>query len=255
MSYLILYSFKILYFFLIFFVIISFSKIKSNELDLPLKLYLQLKYDLNNNLTDIVLQDSNNENKNLKDPIDILFDILRTQFQRVLNNYNKDQNDSINSITESCIDYLQSIYGNETKEISNFYYVKLLGDSSKNKNDLGLYAKCYKKSFGLKNVDTQYFIVIIDKSINETKNSCYFDEQFYFLGLCIPNNKICNVKHLSLMFYSTVLKINNLLDLKDKNNVKGILLNEKSKDFELNDFLKIIPFVILLIYILIVFFT
>ena len=63
MSNLILYSFKILYFFLIFFIIISFSKIKSNELD------LQLKYDLNNNLTDVVLQDLNNENKNFKSTI------------------------------------------------------------------------------------------------------------------------------------------------------------------------------------------
>ena len=88
MSNLILYSFKILYFFLIFFIIISFSKIKSNELD------LQLKYDLNNNLTDVVLQDLNNENKNFKEPIDILFDILRVQFQRLLNNYDKLKNDS-----------------------------------------------------------------------------------------------------------------------------------------------------------------
>ena len=254
MSNLILYSFKILYFFLIFFIIISFSKIKSNELDLPLKLDLQLKYDLNNNLTDFVLQDLNNENKNFKEPIDILFNILRVQFQRLLNNYDKSKYKDA-SINESCIDYLQSIFGNETEEISNFYYLKLLSDSSKNKNDLGLYAQCYKKSYRFIKEDTQYFIVIIDKSDESIKNSSSFDEQIYFLGLCIPKNDDCNVKELSAMFYFTVLNINNVLDLKDKKNINGILLNEKSKDFELKDFLKIIPFVILLIYILIVFFT
>ena len=254
MSNLILYSFKILYFFLIFFIIISFSKIKSNELDLPLKIDLQLKYDLNNNLTDVVLQDLNNENKNFKEPIDILFNILRVQFQRLLNNYDKSKYKDA-SINESCIDYLQSIFGNETEEISNFYYLKLLSDSSKNKNDLGLYAQCYKKSYRFIKEDTQYFIVIIDKTDESIKNSSSFDEQIYFLGLCIPKNDDCNVKELSAMFYFTVLNINNVLDLKDKKNINGILLNEKSKDFELKDFLKIIPFVILLIYILIVFFT
>ena len=248
MSNLILYSFKILYFFLIFFIIISFSKIKSNELD------LQLKYDLNNNLTDVVLQDLNNENKNFKEPIDILFDILRVQFQRLLNNYDKLKNDSA-PIKKNCIDYLQSIFGNETEEISNFYYLKLLSDSSKNKNDLGLYAQCYKKSYRFIKQDTQYFIVIIDKSNETKKYSSSFDEQMYFLGLCIPKNDNCSVKDLFSMFFSTVLNINNVLDLKNIENIKGILLNEKSKDFELKDFLKIIPFVILLIYILIVFFT
>ena len=262
MSNLNFYSFKKLYFFFIFFIISLFSKIKAKEIDLSLKLYLQLNYGLNNNVTDVILQSSESEIRNKSSPMDIFFDIIRKNFHNLLKNYDKEYDYyELNNINKNCLEFFNSTFvnytGEENSSISNYYILKLLEDSSKKKNDLGLYDQCFQKIYKFaKPYDlTEYFIAIFDKSGFVSKNSAFFDHQNYFLGFCLPKNDVCSEKDLSHLVYSTVLGLNNVLNLKSSDNIDGLLLTKDSSSYELKDILNLIPLIIIFLYIIFVLFS
>ena len=228
-------------------------------MDLSLKLYLQLNYGLNNNVTDVILQSSESEIRNKLSPMDIFFDIIR---KNLLKNYDKEYDYyELNNINKNCLEFFNSTFvnytGEENSSISNYYILKLLEDSSKKKNDLGLYDQCFQKIYKFaKPYDlTEYFIAIFDKSGFVSKNSAFFDHQNYFLGFCLPKNDVCSEKDLSHLVYSTVLGLNNVLNLKSSDNIDGLLLTKDSSSYELKDILNLIPLIIIFLYIIFVLFS
>ena len=171
MSYIKIFSFKKYYIFSIL-LVLYFSEINCKNIEISPKLLFQHKYNLNNNFTNLILKDSEIKS-NVTSPMDYFFDIIRKNFDNLFNNKKFD----LSRINSSCIQFLNSTFVNYTgkfsSSISNYYIAKMFEDSSKNKNDLGLYNQCFIKTYkfnrsviNLNQTLTEYYISIIDKTKN-----------------------------------------------------------------------------------------
>ena len=194
--------------------------------------------------------------------MDYFFDIIRKNFDNLFNNKKFD----LSRINSSCIQFLNSTFVNYTgkfsSSISNYYIAKMFEDSSKNKNDLGLYNQCFIKTYkfnrsviNLNQTLTEYYISIIDKTKNMSSIIAEYDSQYYLLGLCLPKNDICSNKDLSELIYSASLALNNILNVYNNEDIEGFLVNKETKNFEVKDIFYLIPFIIFFCYIIFVFFS
>ena len=260
MSYIKIFSFKKYYIFSIL-LVLYFSEINCKNIEISPKLLFQHKYNLNNNFTNLILKDSEIKS-NVTSPMDYFFDIIRKNFDNLFNNKKFD----LSRINSSCIQFLNSTFVNYTgkfsSSISNYYIAKMFEDSSKNKNDLGLYNQCFIKTYkfnrsviNLNQTLTEYYISIIDKTKNMSSIIAEYDSQYYLLGLCLPKNDICSNKDLSELIYSASLALNNILNVYNNEDIEGFLVNKETKNFEVKDIFYLIPFIIFFCYIIFVYFS
>ena len=258
MSYLKIFSYKNYYIFFLL-LVLFFSEMNCKDIDLSSKLLFQYQYNLNNNLTNLILKDSE-EQKEERSPMDYFFDVIRKNFHNLFTNKKYD----LSKIREACIKTLNLTFvnysGTFNSSSSNYYIAKLFEDSSKNKNDLGLYNQCFIKQYrfnkSITNENlTEYYILIIDKTINMSTITADFDTQYYLLGFCLPKNDDCSNKDLSELIYTASFALNNVFNIKKNDVLEGFLVHKETKNYHLNDLLYLIPFIILFFYIIFVYFS
>ena len=258
MSYLKIFSYKNYYIFCLL-LVLFFSEMNCKDIDLSSKLLFQYQYNLNNNLTNLILKDSE-EQKEERSPMDYFFDVIRKNFHNLFTNKKYD----LSKIREACIKTLNLTFvnysGTFNSSSSNYYIAKLFEDSSKNKNDLGLYNQCFIKQYrfnkSITNENlTEYYILIIDKTINMSTITADFDTQYYLLGFCLPKNDDCSNKDLSELIYTASFALNNVFNIKKNDVLEGFLVHKETKNYNLNDLLYLIPFIILFFYIIFVYFS
>ena len=258
MSYLKIFSYKNYYIFCLL-LVLFFSEMNCKDIDLSSKLLFQYQYNLNNNLTNLILKDSE-EQKEERSPMDYFFDVIRKNFHNLFTNKKYD----LSKIREACIKTLNLTFvnysGTFNSSSSNYYIAKLFEDSSKNKNDLGLYNQCFIKQYrfnkSITNENlTEYYILIIDKTINMSTITADFDTQYYLLGFCLPKNDDCSNKDLSELIYTASFALNNVFNIKKNDVLEGFLVHKETKTYNLNDLLYLIPFIILFFYIIFVYFS
>ena len=261
MSYIKIFSFKNYYIFYIV-LVLYFSEMNCKNIDLSSKLLFQHQYKLNHNLINLILKDSEGKKNDERSPMDYFFDIIRKNIYNLFNNEKFD----LSKINDKCVKFFNSTFVNYTgisnESISNYYIAKLFEDSSKNKNDLGLYNQCFIKTYRFNTSTiksnetlTDYYIAILDKTKNMSTIIADFDSQYFLLGFCFPKNEICNEKDLSELLYSISLALNNILNLNQGEDIEGFLVNQDSKNYHFRDLLYLIPFIIFFFYSIFVFFS
>ena len=181
------------------------------------------------------------------------------------------------NVSESCknILYKYLIYdlNNNTQNIiSDYHLKKFFEGASKHKNDLSSYDICMYNDFRKKNesnknefAESIYLIVTIDKSNVKkpsnpseylyTKKDAEIESVFYVRGFCFPQEKMNNKDSCSESDYFNFLKEVN----EELNDV--MLLNEGDKTYFIikkeiltsgETFLRILPFLLILIQIILV---
>jgi len=258
MSYIKIFSYKNYYIFCLL-LVLFFSEMNCKDIDLSSKLLFQYQYNLNNNLTNLILKDSE-EQKEERSPMDYFFDVIRKNFHNLFTNKKYD----LSKIREACIKTLNLTFVNYSgaynSSSSNYYIAKLFEDSSKTKNDLGLYNQCFIKQYRFnksitKENLTEYYILIIDKTKNMSTITADFDTQYYLLGFCLPKNDDCSNTDLSELIYTASFALNNVFNIKKNDVLEGFLVHKETKNYHLNDLFFLIPFIILFFYIIFVYFS
>ena len=148
------------------------------------------------------------------------------------------------------------IIENETKK--NFFFEKLIQDSSKNKNDLTTYYNCKKRKYeynetNLSNIT--YIEVIVDQT-NRKMHSLESEALFYIFGMCVPSGCSQQDYEILLSFALRDLFRYNSTDNITSINCSVILLDEMNpKNYDLKELLlSLIPLFLLIIQVVLVVF-
>ena len=148
------------------------------------------------------------------------------------------------------------IIGDETKK--NFFFEKLIQDSSKNKNDLTTYYNCKKRKYEynesyLSNIT--YIEVIVDQT-NRKVHSLESEALFYIFGMCVPSGCLQKEYEDFLSFALKDLFRYNSTNIIKPINCSVILLDEMNqKNYNLKELLlSLIPLFLLFIQVVLVVF-
>ena len=168
---------------------------------------------------------------------------------------------------ETIMKYLNN---SETEYIFEFYLIKFIIDSSKNKDDITNYRECTEKYYtyeDLKNTNekTGYYLINVDKRLNSIirKEKCanksisekdkirfscnendtinfpsfFFEELSYSVGLCLPLFQVENLENniINLIIEISLYDNFNLLEFQDKDNANEelnvIIMNNTDSKF------------------------
>ncbi len=160
------------------------------------------------------------------------------------------------TLSESCKNNFTTAYIDDNN--TTFYYLKIIIDSTKNKNDVGSFQDCILNNYGNNNnsllQNFQYVVVKIDKPSDKsnkndnhksnTKAVSEYENGFFIFGMCMI--KGCDDDEII-----DILKEGNrnikLLDPFEKDNVKVFSLGNEVYDFNYEDLLNLIPLFLILI--------
>lgn len=206
------------------------------------------------NLVSKILKGSQNQ-KDTNEDEDNLFNSLVTFLRSniaagVINNSN---------ITETCRNNLNDAYVNNS---TTFYFLKIIIDSTKNKNDVGSFQDCIFNSYGDGTEEMlqklEYVVVNINKDNREKKNNTFFEKQgipsvndyengFFIFGMCIV--KGCNEDEITEILINGNAQIN-VLDNFEKDEAKVFCLGKNVFEFNQKDLLYLTPLLFVLFQIL-----
>jgi hypothetical protein len=152
------------------------------------------------------------------------YEIIRDNLNNLLQQ--KVLNSTTDNISPQCREafYNSYLHPNHT----DFYYYKLIKDSSKNKNDVGSYNDCLLNRyrwFNTEHIDNfTYLIVNIKRENSDNKTDINFEEGMYMFGLCTV--KGCHNDDYQEIIFQVDNNIGKVLNLSNKNdttitNVEG----------------------------------
>jgi hypothetical protein len=183
------------------------------------------------------------------------------------------------NVSESCKQTLykyliNNISDNENNNISEYHIRKFFEGASKHKNDLSTYDICMYNNFRIRTesnknefADSIYFILTLDNSnltINGTdlyyytKANADVENILYIRSFCFPQEIINGTESCSDDdYFHFLMEVNSdLNDLMELENIKDITyFSLKKKNYSPGEyFVKIIPFILILIQFILVFF-
>ena len=201
-----------------------------------------------------------------KEMKNVYMDLIRNFLKDILkNNTSKYKLDS--KFNETIMKYLNN---SETEYIFEFYLIKFIIDSSKNKDDITNYRECTEKYYtyeDLKNTNekTGYYLINVDKRLNSIirKEKCanksisekdkirfscnendtinfpsfFFEELSYSFGLCLPLFQVENLENniINLIIQISLYDNFNILEFQDKDNANEelnvIIMNNTDSKF------------------------
>ena len=185
------------------------------------------------------------------------------------------------NISESCLNVInryllghidEKNFSNISYIISDYHMIKLLDDSSKNRNLMDTYDKCmiktYKLAKNLSNIDNKYFtknkkkystflVLSIDKFRNSTPklNILELDFGYFLQGYCLPqgyniDGEYCNDNEYMKLIQFFNQEFDGILNLNDSK-LNGFTIREYPDDLEYDPlYLKVIeclPFILFLL--------
>lgn len=169
-------------------------------------------------------------------------------------------NSSLN-IGQQCHDGLSSIYLNEKNQtLAEYYTMKILDDSSKNKNDVTSYEECMRKKYNYnvsKDDEVMYLMSIFDQTNNTNVDvtSISFEQLWFMIGICVP--RICTTEEYEEIVYSIIQLNNNFLNLTNKNGIEIIGIENKERRIPTHYgkiIAQFIPLFIILLFVIIIIF-
>ncbi len=211
--------------------------------------------------------------------VDTINNLLIHTFQTYMNVYGKDWNNY--PLSDNYLKILMSIFMEKKVGTSTrYFYIKVMGDSTKNKNDIQKYEQCMHETYGNKLNETftnelfiqqpLFYIINIDTSYKDSITSVSYRASEYMFGLCFPKisyplytfeeEKIWaeeNFRNLTILFS---YHFGNLFHLEFDdalNQVEIITVFNKTiqnKYFNLreNKYLNLIPFIIVVFIIILI---
>ena len=201
------------------------------------------------------LKSFNNSFSNQIENIDFMFlNVFLKFFNDTLNDLKKNKN-----ISEECFNDLNYYVNNKDENIKNYFILKLLLDSSKNKNDLSTFDQCMTKKYKFINnsdsLNSTFFVLSLDKTENDLykKYSTSFEKNWYLAGFCIINNNKCSEKEIILFIKVFDRNFNYAFDL-DNSSFQLFIINKNEKNIYSNIYFNLIPLIIVIIIILLSFF-
>jgi len=206
------------------------------------------QYFKNSNIIMQISENSNEENNDLfLSLVNFLRDIIAPD---VINNSN---------ISEACKSKLEKAYINK---ITTFYYLKIILDSTKNKNDVGSFNDCFSNDYGYKidpiNKTLEYVVVNYQGKQNDvattkfnTKNIGEYENGFFIFGICMI--KGCNNSEIKEILKKGNDQIN-VLNKFEKEELQIYSLDNEMRIFSYEDILYIIPLIFILIQVVIIIF-
>lgn len=196
-----------------------------------------------------------NDNENEDDLFGSLVNFLRNNIAAgVINSSN---------LNETCRKNMNNAY---VEDNTTFYYLKILIDSTKNKNDVGSFQDCIFNSYGDGNQTMleklEYVVVNINKENSESKQGLYYENNkaysihdyennFFIFGICVV--KGCNEEEIKEILINGNKQIS-VLDSFEKNEVKVFALSKDIFEFRYEDLYLLTPLFLILIQILFTFF-
>ena len=140
-----------------------------------------------------------------------------------------------------CKQVIKENYVDDTK-LANLSLGVLISSSSKSKNDVGSFPKCYEN-----NKNFTYFIV----SSNSTRKSNL--KNYFLFGLCL--NKMCDPDPLRAFLYQVNEKVDKIIAIDSVTEAKIFdMAIAKQVLLHPSDVLKLVPFIIIMIQVVFVFF-
>ena len=218
------------------------------------------------------LEENNDEQKASKWLTKKVGELLRREVGPFIQNRTK-------NVSESCKQTLykyliNNISDNENNNISEYHIRKFFEGASKHKNDLSTYDICMYNNFRIRTesnknefADSIYFILTLDNSnltINGTdlyyytKANADVENILYIRSFCFPQEIINGTESCSDDdYFHFLMEVNSdLNDLMELENIKDITyFSLKKKNYSPGEyFVKIIPFILIFIQFILVFF-
>ena len=138
------------------------------------------------------------------------------------------------NISEECRNEFSNIFLNSTNaKLAEYYTMKLLEDSSKNKNDVTSYEECMRKKYNYnvsKDDEVVYLMSIFDQTKNNTNinvTSITFEQLWFMIGICAP--RICNEQEYKEVIYHMVMNNTNFLNLNSTDELEVISIENKER--------------------------
>ena len=205
--------------------------------------------------------------------------LLIHTFQTYMNLAGKDWDDY--PLDEIYQKILMSIFMEKNVDNSiRYFYVKTLGDSTKNKNDIQKYQSCMYETFGYNLSETftneifvqqpLFYIIYIDTSYKDSITSVSYRASEYMFGLCFPKisyplftfeeEKIWaeqNFRNLTIIFSYNFgnlfhLNLSDALNQVEIITVYNKTLQNKYFNLRENKYLNLIPFIIIVFIIILI---
>ena len=233
-----------------------------------------ISLDANDFYYNQIFDESDREKKEKEEKTNLrgmLFEIIRNEIESI--------NISKSNISQPCKNIINKYvlghydpknYSNISYLLSNYNLIKILDDTSKNRNFIGTFHQCMYKTYKLKEdlmkIDERYImkdktlftyiILSIDQTKNEDSNAynitiAEIEFKRFLIGLCMPqgydlDNEYCEFED----YKNLILYINNELDdiLKiNKSKITGFTLrinpHESEKDSDFQIILSMLPFI------------
>ena len=218
---------------------------KSNFTPL-LPMLLMGKYMTNKkpNLVSKLLKGSKDLKDNDDDLFNSLVNFLRSNIASgVINN---------STINSTCRNNLNDAYVNKS---TDFYYLKIIIDSTKNKNDVGSFQDCIFNGYGDGTDEMlqklEYVVVNINKYNRDKKPEnegvSDYENGFFIFGMCMV--KGCNEEEITEILINGNKQIS-VMDKFEKDEVKVFTISRNVFDFNKEDLLYLTPMFFILIQIL-----
>lgn len=183
-----------------------------------------------------------------------VFDAITTAVSNLINDVL--HNESL-IISTKCKETLTQAY--VKKEANSFYLRKLFSDSSKNDNDISSYSECIRKPKGTKMFkeikypfDMNYLVSIIESNLFEDKDYESTSIISILFGVCGVMN--CNDTEYQIVFNTTNYYLGYLFNLTNSSLIV-LSLSENDPDYNLINFVNLIPFYIVVFFLLCVIFN